>query len=328
MAPSRNRGDGRRSGARGIITDYPSILGGRVKTLHPKVFGGILGRRGHESDMRQMEEYALPAIDLVVVDLYPFEATVASGASEAEIVEKIDIGGIALIRGAAKNFNDVVVVPSMNDYGTLTEILQNGGETTLKERKALAARGFRVSSHYDTMIHAHMSGQRLESADVDCLNLERSSFPRASLRENPHPARQVFWPPRCPSEALARQSPFVQQPVGCGRSGSADGRIPERRPPFAILKHNNACGCATRTTLVQAYVDALAGDPTSAFGGVFIANRTMDVETAKKVHNCSAKWSLLLGLTRTPSPCSPKRRTASCWSVKRAHFRLRLCGQP
>ena len=140
------------------ITDYPSILGGRVKTLHPKVFGGILGRREHDGDVLQMEEYALPTIDLVVVDLYPFEATVASGASEADIIEKIDIGGIALIRGAAKNFQDVVIVPSMSDYGTLLDILRNDGVTTLDQRKALSARGFRVSSHYDTMIHAHLSG--------------------------------------------------------------------------------------------------------------------------------------------------------------------------
>ena len=146
------------------VTDYPSILGGRVKTLHPKVFGGILNRRDHEGDQAQMAEYNLPNIDLVVVDLYPFEATVASGASEADIVEKIDIGGIALIRGAAKNFNDVVIVPSMDDYGALVDVLKRDGATTLEERKAFAARGFRVSSHYDTMIHAHLSGPASRAA--------------------------------------------------------------------------------------------------------------------------------------------------------------------
>jgi phosphoribosylaminoimidazolecarboxamide formyltransferase/IMP cyclohydrolase len=266
------------------ITDYPSILGGRVKTLHPKVFGGILGRRGHESDMRQMEEYALPAIDLVVVDLYPFEATVASGASEAEIVEKIDIGGIALIRGAAKNFQDVVVVPSMNDYGTLTEILQHGGETTLAQRKALAARGFRVSSHYDTMIHAHMSGQRLESGDVDCLNLSVPHAQGLRYGENPHQPAKFFGHLDALLKPLHGKALSYNNLLDVDAAVQLMEEFQDDDPTFAILKHNNTCGCDTRTTLVQAYVDALAGDPTSAFGGVLIANRTMDVETAKKVH--------------------------------------------
>lgn len=136
------------------VTSYPSILGGRVKTLHPKVFGGILARRENEGDRAQMQQYDIPAIDLVVVDLYPFEETVASGASELEIIEKIDIGGISLIRAGAKNFNDVVIVPSKNEYGMLQDILdKNGAQTTLEERKQFAERAFGVSSHYDTAIH-------------------------------------------------------------------------------------------------------------------------------------------------------------------------------
>ena len=136
------------------VTSYPSILGGRVKTLHPKVFGGILARRENEGDRAQMQQYDIPAIDLVVVDLYPFEETVASGASEQEIIEKIDIGGISLIRAGAKNFNDVVIVPSKNEYGMLQDILdKNGAQTTLEERKQFAERAFGVSSHYDTAIH-------------------------------------------------------------------------------------------------------------------------------------------------------------------------------
>jgi len=136
------------------VTTYPSILGGRVKTLHPKVFGGILGRRNNAGDREQMAQYEIPEIDLVIVDLYPFEQTVASGASEADIIEKIDIGGISLIRAGAKNFNDVVIVPSKAEYGELLEILkQQGAETTLEQRKAFAAKAFGVSSHYDTAIH-------------------------------------------------------------------------------------------------------------------------------------------------------------------------------
>ena len=136
------------------ITSYPSILGGRVKTLHPRIFGGILARRDNEGDRAQMAEYGIPEIDLVIVDLYPFEQTVASGASDADIIEKIDIGGISLIRAGAKNFNDVVIVPSKAEYGVLLDILnRNGAQTTLAERKMLAGRAFGVSSHYDTAIH-------------------------------------------------------------------------------------------------------------------------------------------------------------------------------
>ena len=143
------------------LTGYPSILGGRVKTLHPKVFGGILGRRDLESDREQMAQYDIPAIDLVVVDLYPFEQTVADGASSAEIIEKIDIGGISLIRAAAKNFNDVVIVPSKNEYGMLLDILKiNGANTTLAQRKTFATRAFGVSSHYDKAIHTWFESEK------------------------------------------------------------------------------------------------------------------------------------------------------------------------
>lgn len=142
------------------LTTYPSILGGRVKTLHPKVFGGILGRRDNEGDRKQMEEYDIPEIDLVVVDLYPFEDTVASGAAEQDIIEKIDIGGISLIRAAAKNFADVVIIPSKAEYGVLTDILRkNGPQTTLEERRMFATRAFGVSSHYDTAINAWFEGK-------------------------------------------------------------------------------------------------------------------------------------------------------------------------
>ena len=267
------------------VTAYPSILGGRVKTLHPKVFGGILNRRDHKGDQDQMAEYDLPNIDLVVVDLYPFEATVASGASEADIIEKIDIGGIALIRGAAKNFNDVVIVPSMEDYGNLLEVLKRDGVTTLNERKAFAARGFRVSSHYDTMIHAHLANSSLESGAVDTLNVSVPQTRALRYGENPHQAGQYFGDLDGLLKPLHGKALSYNNLLDVDAAVQLMEEFQQDGPTFAILKHNNACGCATRETLAQAYTDALAGDPTSAFGGVLIANRPIDLETANLIHS-------------------------------------------
>ena len=266
------------------VTAYPSILGGRVKTLHPKVFGGILNRRDHEGDQAQMAEYDLPNIDLVVVDLYPFEATVASGASEADIIEKIDIGGIALIRGAAKNFNDVVIVPSMEDYGNLVEVLKRDGVTTLDQRKAFASRGFRVSSHYDTMIHAHLAGSSLEGGAVDTLNVSVPTPRALRYGENPHQAGQYFGDLDGLLKPLHGKALSYNNLLDVDAAVQLMEEFQQDGPTFAILKHNNACGCATRETLAQAYTDALAGDPTSAFGGVLIANRPIDLETANLIH--------------------------------------------
>ena len=266
------------------VTAYPSILGGRVKTLHPKVFGGILNRRNHEGDQAQMAEFDLPNIDLVVVDLYPFEATVASGASEADIIEKIDIGGIALIRGAAKNFNDVVIVPSMEDYGNLVEVLKRDGVTTLDERKAFAARGFRVSSHYDTMIHAHLAGSSLEGGAVDTLNVSVPQTRALRYGENPHQAGQYFGDLDGLLKPLHGKALSYNNLLDVDAAVQLMEEFQNDGPTFAILKHNNACGCATRDTLAQAYTDALAGDPTSAFGGVLIANRPIDLDTANLIH--------------------------------------------
>ena len=266
------------------VTAYPSILGGRVKTLHPKVFGGILNRRNHEGDQAQMAEYDLPNIDLVVVDLYPFEATVASGASEADIIEKIDIGGIALIRGAAKNFNDVVIVPSMEDYGNLVEVLKRDGVTSLDERKAFASRGFLVSSHYDTMIHAHLSGSSLAGGAVDTLNVSVPQTRALRYGENPHQAGQYFGDLDGLLKPLHGKALSYNNLLDVDAAVQLMEEFQNDAPTFAILKHNNACGCATRETLAKAYTDALAGDPTSAFGGVLIANRPIDLETANLIH--------------------------------------------
>lgn len=259
------------------ITTYPSILGGRVKTLHPKVFGGILARRDEKGDIEQMSEYEIPAIDLVIVDLYPFEETVASGASEQDIIEKIDIGGIALIRGTAKNFKDVVIIPSKNQYAELNTILDNKGITTLEQRKKLAMQAFATSSHYDTAIFKYINTDFSEP-------LFRESQQEAkTLRygENPH-QKGVFYGD---FEQLFEQ--LHGKEISYNNLLDIEAAVylidEYTEPTFAILKHNNACGLATRSTVKQAYLDALAGDPVSAFGGILITNKTIDVETAEEI---------------------------------------------
>lgn len=260
------------------LTGYPSILGGRVKTLHPKIFGGILARRGNENDLFQLQEYQIPEIDLVIVDLYPFEDTVASGASEQEIIEKIDIGGISLIRAAAKNFKDVVVVASRNQYKNLIDILDtNSGSTFIEERRQLALEAFNVTSHYDSAIFSYFNGSNPSPV------FKQSIQGAKQLRygENPH-QKGIFYGDL--------DSVFTQlhgKEISYNNLLDIDaaiGLIAEfDEPTIAILKHNNACGLASRNNLPQAWKDALAGDPISAFGGVIIANRKIDVATAKEM---------------------------------------------
>ena len=264
------------------ITDYPSILGGRVKTLHPKVFGGILNRRAFAPDVAHMEEYAIPAIDLVIVDLYPFEETVASGGSHAEIIEKIDIGGISLIRAAAKNFEDVVIVSNQSDYGSLVSLLQNGeGVTTREERKELAARAFRVSSHYDTRIHEWMIG----GSDIAHLNLSEMQSTALRYGENPHQPGKFFGPLDKLFDQLHGKALSYNNLLDVDAAVQLMSEFQNDDPTFAVLKHNNACGLATRSTLLEAWNDALAGDPVSAFGGVLISNRVVDKATAESMHD-------------------------------------------
>ena len=249
------------------LTDYPSILGGRVKTLHPKVFGGILSRRDHEGDREQMAQYAIPNIDLVVVDLYPFEETVASGASESAIIEKIDIGGIALIRGAAKNHKDVVIIPSMDDYSTLLDILKNNdGETTLKERTQLATRAFRTSSHYDTMINKYLEGTLEDVNPLDSLNLSVPAVKSLRYGENPHQEGRFFGNLDDILKQLHGKELSYNNLLDVDAAVNIMEEFMDCDPTFAILKHNNACGLATRNTLAEAYASALEGDPISAFG--------------------------------------------------------------
>ncbi|UMB62072.1 bifunctional phosphoribosylaminoimidazolecarboxamide formyltransferase/IMP cyclohydrolase [Lutibacter sp. A80] len=261
------------------LTSYPSILGGRVKTLHPKVFGGILSRRDNESDISQLKEYKIPELDIVIVDLYPFEKTVASGAPEQDIIEKIDIGGISLIRAAAKNFKDVICVSSMSQYDEFLEIITEGnGATTLEQRKNFAAKSFAVSSHYDSAIFKYLNKNELAF---------RESFNDASaLRygENPHQKGYFFGNLEELFEKLHGKELSYNNLLDVDAAVNLMNEFKNDAPTFAILKHNNACGLAQRATLKQAYVDALAGDPTSAFGGVLISNKEIDADTAAEIH--------------------------------------------
>ncbi len=263
------------------ITDYPSILGGRVKTLHPKVFGGILNRRDLPEDAAHMEEYNLPHIDLVIVDLYPFEATVAQGGTHQQIIEKIDIGGISLIRAAAKNFEDVVIVPSQDDYSTLLELLESGeGVTSREDRHALATRAFRISSHYDTRIHEWMQG----GTSVDELNLSETTSKSLRYGENPHQPGRFFGDLDALFDQLNGKALSYNNLLDIDAAVQLMREFQSDDPTFAVLKHNNACGLATRSTVLEAWTDALAGDPVSAFGGVLITNNTIDKATAEAMH--------------------------------------------
>lgn len=260
------------------VTSYPSILGGRVKTLHPKVFGGILFRRDFNDDLAQVEEYEIPAMDLVVVDLYPFEETVRNTDDEKQIIEKIDIGGISLIRAAAKNFNDVVIIPSRDYYKDLLEILEGGeGSTSFEERKYLAAAAFDVSSGYDTAIYNYLNNGKIAS-------FKRSvpGYRRLRYGENPHQEGGFYGDL---SEIFDQLHGKEISYNNLGDLEAAISLINEfEEPVFAILKHNNACGLAIRENLTDAWKDALAGDPVSAFGGVIITNREVDETTAEEIN--------------------------------------------
>ena len=262
------------------LTSYPSILGGRVKTLHPKVFGGILMRRDSDNDQQQIAEFDIPEIDLVIVDLYPFEETVSSGAEHTEIIEKIDIGGISLIRAAAKNYKDVVVVPSKKEYGSFLEIIKNNGTTTsLGERKDLARDAFNVSSHYDTHIFRYFNNGKKE---VFKQSISDSTFLRYG--ENPHQKGIFHGSMDSLIEKLHGKDLSYNNLLDIDAAMNLMFEFKDEGPTFAILKHNNACGIASRSTIHQAYVDALAGDPLSAFGGVLISNCAIDESTANEIN--------------------------------------------
>ncbi|NDV44244.1 bifunctional phosphoribosylaminoimidazolecarboxamide formyltransferase/IMP cyclohydrolase [Flagellimonas sediminis] len=264
------------------VTSYPSILGGRVKTLHPKVFGGILNRQDNESDVAQMKEFDIPQLDIVIVDLYPFERTVASGASEQDIIEKIDIGGISLIRAAAKNFKDVLCVSSMEDYAEFLEIISKGnGITTLEERRRFATKAFNVSSHYDTAIFNYFNKDQEEAV----LKISETKGQILRYGENPHQKGYFFGDFDAMFTKLHGKELSYNNLLDVDAAVNLIGEFKHDDPTFAILKHNNACGLATRSTIKQAYVDALAGDPVSAFGGILISNVEIDKATAEEIHD-------------------------------------------
>ena len=262
------------------LTSYPSILDGRVKTLHPKVFGGILARRD-EDHLGQLAKYDMPEIDLVIVDLYPFEDTVKSTDDEEAIIEKIDIGGIALIRGAAKNFNDVVIVPSKNEYPMIQKILaEQNAESTLADRKELARRAFKVSSHYDTAIFNYFD------RDSDDVSFKHSLIDSQVLRygENPHQQGIFFGELDTMFEKISGKELSFNNLVDVDAAVNVMSEFEDSDPTFAVLKHTNTCGIATRSTVVEAWHAALAGDPVSAFGGILISNTTVDLATAEEIN--------------------------------------------
>jgi len=259
------------------LTSYPSILGGRVKTLHPRVFGGILGRRDMASDIAEFEKHEIPTIDLVVVDLYPFEKTVAQGASAEDIIEKIDIGGISLIRAAAKNFNHVTVIPSKQEYPALLDILaKHKGKTTLAQRKNFAMKAFGVSSHYDTQIHSYFAGNGT--------SFEKKVTGAKQLRygENPHQKGTFYGNLEEVFTQLHGKELSYNNLLDID---AAINLISEFKgdTTYAVIKHNNACGLASRGNAIDAWKDALAADPVSAFGGIIITNKPVDAETAKEI---------------------------------------------
>lgn len=264
------------------VTSYPSILGGRVKTLHPKVFGGILNRQDNESDQAQLKEFEIPQLDIVIVDLYPFEKTVASGASEQDIIEKIDIGGISLIRAAAKNYKDTLCVSSMNDYEEVLEMITKGnGSTTLEDRKRFATKSFNVSSHYDSAIFNYFNKNQEEAA----FKLSETHGQVLRYGENPHQKGFFFGDFDAIFNKLHGKELSYNNLLDVDAAVNLIHEFKNDAPTFAILKHNNACGLATRPTIHQAYIDALAGDPVSAFGGILISNVEIDEPTAEEIHN-------------------------------------------
>jgi phosphoribosylaminoimidazolecarboxamide formyltransferase/IMP cyclohydrolase len=261
------------------LTSYPSILGGRVKTLHPKVFGGILSRRELDGDVAQLEEFEIPEIDLVIVDLYPFEETVSSGAGEQDIIEKIDIGGISLIRAAAKNYKDVLIVSSREQYDyTLSLLNEKNGVTDIEDRKYLAKSAFNISSHYDTSIFNWFNN--------DEENFFKQSITQSQILrygENPHQEGVFYGDLDAMFDKLHGKELSYNNLLDVDSAVNLISEFPDK-PTFAVLKHNNACGLASRDNLLDAWNDALAGDPVSAFGGVLITNKTIDLSTAEEIN--------------------------------------------
>ncbi|MBC6992448.1 MULTISPECIES: bifunctional phosphoribosylaminoimidazolecarboxamide formyltransferase/IMP cyclohydrolase [Hymenobacter] len=265
------------------LTGFPAVFGGRVKTLHPKVFGGILQRRHEASDAQEAAQHEIPPIDLVIVDLYPFEETVASGAGEADVIEKIDIGGISLLRAAAKNYRDVLVVSGRDQYEAVTELLRTkNGATDLEDRRQYAAAAFEATSHYDTQIFQYMS----QGTALAGTTLKVSQKPATPLRygENPHQAGTFYGDLSALFEQLHGKQLSYNNLVDVDAAVALMAEFEDEQPACAILKHTNACGVAQAASVREAYVNALACDPVSAFGGVIIFNKPIDEPTAQELN--------------------------------------------
>ncbi|MDR1198710.1 MAG: bifunctional phosphoribosylaminoimidazolecarboxamide formyltransferase/IMP cyclohydrolase [Prevotellaceae bacterium] len=274
------------------LTSYPSIFGGRVKTLHPKIFGGILFRRSNANDTEEQIKYDVSAIDLVIVDLYPFEETLRQNADEDDLVEKIDIGGISLIRAAAKNFSDVLVVSSRNQYDCLKKILiEQQGETTLDQRKYFAAEAFNISSHYDTEIFKYLNQQQ----NINTFKQSINQVTALRYGENPHQKASFFGNLDEVFEQLHGKEISYNNLLDIDSAINLINEFDE--PAFAILKHNNACGCASRNDITEAWKLALQADPVSAFGGVIISNRTVDGVCAEEINKIFFEVIIAPGFT-------------------------------
>lgn len=262
------------------ITGFPSILGGRVKTLHPAVFGGILARRQDPNDLDTLQKYNIPLMDLVIVDLYPFEQTVKEGKSTEEIIEKIDIGGISLIRATAKNYHDTTIIASQKQYTLLSEILKTGAETTLEQRHEFAQQAFHVSSHYDTAIYRYFSGDH--DYTVYKTSLETATVLRYG--ENPHQKGVFYGDLNEVFEQIHGKELSYNNLLDVDTGLKLMSDLGDIKPTILILKHNNACGAAQDPSLLGAWNKALSADPVSAFGGIIIANKTIDLATAQSMN--------------------------------------------
>lgn len=260
------------------VTSYPSILGGRVKTLHPKVFGGILARRDFEEDQKHVAEYEIPFLDLVIVDLYPFEETLKQTSEEKLIIEKVDIGGPSMIRAAAKNFKDVLVVAAKKDYAGLEQLLdEQKGETTIEQRRSYAAKAFEVVAHYDVAISEYFN------AANETGSFQLSAAPKQSLRygENPHQSAAFYGDIDALFNKLNGKELSYNNLVDVDAACQIISEF--HAPAFAIIKHTNVCGVAERSNVESAWEAALAGDPESAFGGVLVTNQTVNAAVAQKI---------------------------------------------
>lgn len=263
------------------LTSYPSIFGGRVKTLHPKVFGGILYRRDNDGDNSQAKEFEIPSIDLVIVDLYPFEETVASGAPEQDIIEKIDIGGISLIRAAAKNFKDVVIVSSREQYPALEALLKDKHcATDLSDRRKFAAQAFDISSHYDSAIFNYFN----QEEELTKFKVSEREGQQLRYGENPHQEGHFYGPLEDLFDQLNGKALSYNNLVDIDAAVCLIEEFDDSENAFAILKHTNACGVAIGSDVTDAYLKALAADNVSAFGGVLVCNQTIDLAAAEELN--------------------------------------------